>query len=64
MLCHVLLYSKVTPSYIYIHSFSHTIFHHSLSQETGYGSLCCTVAPCCLSFLNAIVCIYKASNIY
>ena len=28
-----LLYSKVTQSYIYIHSFSQTIFHHVLSQE-------------------------------
>ena len=37
-----LLYSIVAQSYIYIHSFSHTIFHHGLSQETGYSSLCCT----------------------
>ena len=28
---------------MYIHSFSHTIFHHVLSQETEYNSLCHTV---------------------
>ena len=47
--------------YIYIHtlSFSHTIFHHILSQETAYTSLCCTVGPQYLSILNVIVCIYQ-----
>ena len=40
-----LLYSIVTQSYIYLHSFSHTIFHHVLSQETRHSSLCCTVGP-------------------
>ena len=39
VLCQFLLYSKVTQSYIYIHSFSYIVFHHVLSQETGYGSL-------------------------
>ena len=34
MLLQFLLYSKVTPSYINIHSFSHIIFHHVLAQET------------------------------
>ena len=28
MFCQFLLYSKVTQSYIYIHSFSHIILHH------------------------------------
>ena len=42
--------------YIYTHSFSHTIFHHVLSQETGYGFLCCPVVPHCLSTPNVIVC--------
>ena len=37
---HFLLYSKVTQSYMYIHSFSHIIFHHVLWPEIGYGSLC------------------------
>ena len=32
-----LLYSKVTQSYIYIHYLSYIIFHHGLSQETGYS---------------------------
>ena len=54
-----LLYSKVTHSYIYISSFSHTIFHHVLSQETGSSSLCCTAGPHGLSIPNSIVCIYQ-----
>ena len=47
MLCQFLLQSKVIQSYICTHSFSHTIFHHVLSQEVGYSSLCCTVGPQC-----------------
>ena len=36
-----LLYSKVTQSHIYTHSFSHIILHHSPSQVTGvlYSSI-------------------------
>ena len=52
MLCQFLLYSKVTQSYIYMYSFSHIIFHHVLSQEIEYNSLCCTAGPHCLSILN------------
>ena len=52
------LYSKVTQSYIYIHSLSYIIFHHNLSKETEYSSLCCTEGPHCLSILNIILCIY------
>ena len=55
MLCQFLLYSKVTQSYIYIHSFPHIIFHHVLSQEIGYSFLCCTLGPHCLSILNGIL---------
>ena len=33
MLCQFLLYSKETLSFIYIYNFSHTIFHHVLSQK-------------------------------
>ena len=51
MLCQFLLYSKVTQSYIYIHSYSHITSHHGLSPEIGYSSLCCTVGPHCLSIL-------------
>ena len=36
VLCQFLLYSTVTQSYMHIHSFSHTIFHHILSQEIAY----------------------------
>ena len=34
--------------------FTYPFFHHVLSQETGYVSLCCTVGPCCLSILQKI----------
>ena len=56
-----LLYNIMTQSYIYTHthSSSHTIFHHDLSQETGYSSLRCTTGPQCLPVLNVIVCIYQ-----
>ena len=37
------LYSMVIQPYIYIHSFSYTIFYHVLSQEIGYSSLCYAV---------------------
>ena len=40
-----LLYSKVTQSYICIHSFSHIIVHHVLTQEIRHSSLCCIVGP-------------------
>ena len=33
----------MTQSYRYIHSVSHVTFHHVLSQEIGYNSLCHTV---------------------
>ena len=42
----------MTSSNILIHSPSHIIFHHVLSQEIGYSSLCYTVGPLCLSILN------------
>ena len=61
MLCQFLLYNKVTPLYIHIHtyhSFSHAIFRHVTSQETGYRSLSCTAGPHCEFILNGIVCIY------
>ena len=63
-----LLYSKMPQSfihaYIYICIHTHThilflIFHHVLSQEIGYSSLCYTLGPCCLSILSVIVCIYQ-----
>ena len=44
VLCQFLPQSIGTQSYIYIHSFSHTIFHHVLPQEIGHSSLC-TVGP-------------------
>ena len=57
-----LLYSKVTQSYICIHFFSHIVFHHGLSQETGYSSLCYTVGPHCLTILDVIVLHLPTSN--
>ena len=44
--------------HVYIHSFSHTTFHHVLPQEIGYGFLCCIEGPHCVPILNVIVCIY------
>ena len=36
--------------------FSYIIFHHILSQETGYSALCYTVEPLLLlSFLNLVL---------
>ena len=58
IMCQFLLYSKVTQAYTYIHCFSPIIFHHVLSQETGYNSLCYVVGPHFLSIPNVIVCIY------
>ena len=34
------------------------LLHYSLSQKTGYSSLCYTADPLCLFILNVIVCIY------
>ena len=56
MFSQFLLYSKVTQSYIYIHSFSHIIFLLVLSPETRYNSLCYRVGTYCLSILKVIVC--------
>ena len=49
-----LLYSKVTQSHthIYIHSFSHIIFHHALSQVTRYSFQCYAAGSRCLSIFN------------
>ena len=52
MLCQVLLYSRVTQSFIYV-SFSHAVFRHVLPQDMS--SLCCTIGVRCLSILNGIV---------
>ena len=61
VLCQFLLYSRVTQSYINTHSLN-TIFHHGLSQEIGYSSLCYTEGPYCLCILNIIVCIYESQT--
>ena len=57
VLCQFLLYNKATQSYTYIHFFSYIIFHHGLSQETQYSSLCYTARSHCLSIPNVIVCV-------
>ena len=64
VLCQSLLYSIVTHSYIYTHSFPHIIFHHVLFQEIGYRSLCCMLEPHCLCILNVIVCIYQPQTLF
>ena len=48
--------------YAHTHSFSYIIFHHGLSQETGYIYLGYTSGPHCLSILNVIVCIYESQT--
>ena len=48
-----------THMYTHTHTFFfYILFHHGLSQEIGYSSLCCTVGLDCLLILNVIVCIY------
>ena len=47
--------------YTYIHSFSHTVFHNVLFQETGYTSMCYIVGPHCLEdviYIYMCVCVY------
>ena len=39
-----------------MYSFSHTVFHHVLSQEIGYSSLCYSVRSHYLYILILIVC--------
>ena len=56
MFCQFMLHSKVTQSYINIHSLSHIILHHVPSQVTRSSSLCYTAGAHCLSIPNAIVC--------
>ena len=58
MLCQFLLHSKVTQSYICIHSLSYIILHRGLPQVIGYSSLCYTVGPHCLSFF--FFCLFRA----
>ena len=68
MFCQILLYSKITHSFIYIciyihtHSFSHIILHHIPSQ-TRYSSLCSTAGAHCLSTPNAVVCILSICGV-
>ena len=55
-----IIYNTHTHTHTYIHTFfSHSIFHHVLSQESVHNPLCCTVGLPCLSILNVIVCIYQ-----
>ena len=62
--CPFLLYSIVTESHIHIYSFSHSVFHHGLSQETGSSSLCSTVGPQGFSLLDGILCIINPIDQY
>ena len=49
------MYMYIHTLYIYIYTFSYTIFHQVLSQGVGYSSLCYIVGPHCLATLNVIV---------
>lgn len=61
MSCQFVLYSRVTHSSIYMHSFSFIIFHYGPSQEIVYSSLQYTLGPQCLSIVNVIGCTYCIS---
>ena len=54
----ILAVQQNDPFIIHTHPFSHSIFHHGLSQEIGYTSLSYTAGPHCLSILNVIVSIH------
>ena len=56
MFLQFLLYSNVTQAYIYIHSFSHIIFHPDLSQEIGCSPQQDRIAN---TFLNGILCLHQ-----
>jgi len=45
-------------SHTHVHSFYHTIPHHSSSKDIGHSSLWYRVGPHCPTILNVIVCIY------
>ena len=57
-MCYFLLYGKVIQFYI-LYILFQILFHHHLSQDIEYGSLCYTVGPCLLS-LCIIVCICRS----
>ena len=42
------VYSKAIQVCVYFFSI---ICHYTLSQDTVYSSLCCTVNPCCLFYI-------------
>ena len=52
MLYQFLLYSKVTQSYIYVHSFLYYFPSWSI-PEIGYSSLCYTLRPCLSIFIHS-----------
>ena len=56
--CQFLLYSKVTPLYIYMYSFFHIILHYARSQVI-IVPCCYTAGSHCSSTPNATVCIYQ-----
>ena len=61
------VYSQVIRLYtyiIYIYILFHILFHHRLSQNINYVSLCYTIGPCCLSILYIIVCVNPKLLIY
>ena len=58
-MCNVVPISAVQQSdpviHIDTHSFCHIIFHHVLSQEIRYGSLCYTEIPITFFFFFPVV---------
>ena len=39
---------------MYVHVFCHSLFHHDLSYDIEYSSLCFTVGPCCLILFTVL----------
>lgn len=69
MLCQCLLYGKVSQLYVCVCAcvcgytymfFSRTIFHHGLTQETAWSSVCWTAGPPGFCILNGVACICSA----
>ena len=54
------VYSKVIQLYIYnkyLYVPFQILFHYKLLQDIEYGSLCSTIALCCLSIIYIVVCV-------
>ena len=58
LVTHTHTHTRTHTHFTYIHSFSHITLHHAPSQVTRHSSQFHTAGSHCVSFPNAIVCIY------